>query len=256
MPQSVSPSLFASRGVDETSGKQRGFFSLDPRTTVLFLLIVNVTVLSVTHQAVAVFGFLFTAFMLLTAGSRRFLAGYTVFFAVCQLLHAFVLPVSPHVIITIIATLAFFVSKYAVALATGVYFVTTTNAGEFVAAMKRMRLPDVVVVPIAVMFRFFPAVFEEFWAVINAMKLRQLYRNGWEALLHPIKTTEYVVVPLLTSVIGIGEDLSASAMVRGLGSPAPKTTIVPLGFRVFDILVALVTVAYLVFAILVKVQVF
>lgn len=252
MSQSVAPSLYTPQGFEDISGKQRTFFSLDPRTTVLFLLVVNVVVLSITNLLVTVIGFIFTVLMLITARNRKFLIGYVIFFLTCHALYLVVLPAFPNMAVTIIATFAYFLAKYSVALATGVYFVTTTNAGEFVAAMKRMRIPDFLVVPIAVMFRFFPAVYEEFWAVVNAMKLRQIYRSGWEAFLHPIKTTEYVIVPLLTSVINIGEDLSASAMVRGLGAPARKTTIVPLGFRPFDALVALATIAYAVVAILVK----
>lgn len=255
MPQSVAPSLYAPQGFEDISGKQRTFFSLDPRTTVLFLVVVNVMVLSITNQLVTVLGFVFTVLMLVTARSRKFLLEYVVFFAVCHILYLVVQPAFPNMAVTIISTFAYFLAKYSVALATGVYFVTTTNAGEFVASMKRMRMPDFLVVPIAVMFRFFPAVYEEFWAVVNAMKLRQIYHSGWEAFLHPIKTTEYVIVPLLTSVITIGEDLSASAMVRGLGAPVRKTTIVPLGFKPFDALVGVATISYAVVAILVKVGV-
>ncbi|HHY07370.1 MAG TPA: energy-coupling factor transporter transmembrane protein EcfT [Corynebacteriales bacterium] len=255
MSQSVAPSLYTPQGLDEISGKQRDFFSLDPRTTVFFLVVVNVMVLSITNQLVTVIGFIFTVLMLVTARSRKFLIGYVTFFIICHLLYLVVQPAFPNVAVTIFATFGYFLAKYSVALATGVYFVITTNAGEFVAAMKRMRMPDFLVVPIAVMFRFFPAVYEEFWAVVNAMKLRQIYSSGWGAFLHPIKTTEYIIVPLLTSVINIGEDLSASAMVRGLGAPANKTTIVPLGFNAFDAIVALATVAYAVVAILVKVGV-
>lgn len=240
---------------DLSVGRQRRFFSLDPRTTMLNLLVINVVVLSISDLSVTYLGFLFTVIMLMTIRCWKILGGYITFFAVCQFLHLVVQPAFPNKVVTILITFAFFLSKYVVVFGTGLYFVRTTTAAEFVAAMKKMRISDVLVVPIAVMFRFFPAVYEEFWAVVNAMKLRQLFKNGWEALLHPVKTTEYVVVPLLTSVINIGEDLSASAMVRGLGAPGRKTSIVPLGFQVWDGVVVVASIAFLIFAILTKVQV-
>ena len=38
----------------------------------------------------------------------------------------------------------------------GDYLVSTTTVSEFVAAMERMRVPQKVVIPVSVVFRFFP----------------------------------------------------------------------------------------------------
>ena len=51
---------------DLSVGRQRRFFSLDPRTTMLNLLVINVVVLSISDLSVTYLGFLFTVIMLMT----------------------------------------------------------------------------------------------------------------------------------------------------------------------------------------------
>ena len=42
----------------------------------------------------------------------------------------------------------------------GYYLVSTTTVSEFVAAMERMHVPEKIVIPVSVVFRFFPTVKE------------------------------------------------------------------------------------------------
>ena len=52
-------------------------------------------------------------------------------------------------------------SQFIPGLMMGYYTVTTTTVSEFVAAMERMHMPKQIVIPLSVMFRFFPTVGEE-----------------------------------------------------------------------------------------------
>ena len=45
---------------------------------------------------------------------------------------------------------------------------------------------------------------------------------------------EYQMVPMITSSVCIGEELSASALTRGLGAPVKRTNICRIGCRVQD----------------------
>lgn len=47
----------------------------------------------------------------------------------------------------------------------GYYLVSTTTVSEFVAAMERMHIPQKIVIPMSVVFRFFPTVKEEYAAI-------------------------------------------------------------------------------------------
>ena len=93
----------------------------------------------------------------------------------------------------------------------GYYLIESTTVSEFVAAMERVHIPQKIVIPLSVVFRFFPTIREEYAAIGDAMKMR-----GISTLRSPIKMLEYRVVPLMISIANIGEELSAAALTRGL----------------------------------------
>ena len=119
----------------------------------------------------------------------------------------------------------------------GYYLVSTTTVSEFVAAMERMHVPPKIVIPVSVVFRFFPTVREEYAAIRDAMKMR-----GITTLRSPMKMLEYRIVPLMMSVAKIGEELSAAALTRGLGAPQKRTNICEIGFGPLDVLCAIVSI--------------
>lgn len=106
------------------------------------------------------------------------------------------------------------------------FLVLTTTVSEFVAAMDSLHIPKKFTVPISVMFRFFPTIKEEYGAIRDAMRLRNVgsFRN-------PIEMLEYRMVPLLTGIVSIGNELSASALTRGLNAPIRRTNMCPIGFH-------------------------
>lgn len=63
-------------------------------------------------------------------------------------------------------------SQFIPGLMMGYYTVTTTTVSEFVAAMERMHMPKQIVIPLSVMFRFFPTVGEEASSISDAMRMR------------------------------------------------------------------------------------
>jgi hypothetical protein len=79
---------------------------------------------------------------------------------------------------------------------------------------------------ISVMFRFLPTILEEYRAIHDAMRLREI--GSWR---NPIEMLEYRMVPLLTGLVTIGNELSTSALTRGLDAPVQRTNICPIGFH-------------------------
>lgn len=109
------------------------------------------------------------------------------------------------------------------------FLVITTSVSEFTAAMDRMHMPKVITIPISSMFRFFPTIAEESSAIRDAMKLR---KTG--DVRKPMEMLEYRFVPLLMSLVSIGNDLSASALTRGLDAPGRRTSVCRLKLRKAD----------------------
>ena len=117
----------------------------------------------------------------------------------------------------------------------GAYLMSTTTVSEFTAAMLKMHVSEKIIIPLSVMFRFFPTVMDEYRSIASAMRMRDIRLGGRNAL----KMVEYRLVPLITSCARIGEELSAAALTRGLGGEVRRTNICRIGFRAADVVVLL-----------------
>ena len=112
----------------------------------------------------------------------------------------------------------------------GSYTMDTTSVSEFCAAMERMHVPETITIPMCVMFRFFPTIRENATSIQEAMRMRGV--GGANVA----KLVEYRLVPLVEVTTRSGDDLAASALVRGLGAPVRRTNIARVGFRWTDAL--------------------
>ena len=110
------------------------------------------------------------------------------------------------------------------------YTVRSTKINEFMAAMGKMRLPKGLSISLAVMIRFFPTIKEEYLSIKDAMKMRGISLGKGKVG----KMIEYRMIPLLFSCVNIGEELSAAAVTRGLGSPVKRSNICEIGFHRVD----------------------
>jgi energy-coupling factor transport system permease protein len=129
---------------------------------------------------------------------------------------------------------------------TGILLVRTITVTEFIAAFRKMRLPDAFIISFSVMFRFIPTIHEEWTSIRNAMKFRGIGISVRNVATKPVMTLEYMLVPLLMSTATIATELAAASLARGLDSGGKHTCIVDVRFRFQDYLVVLFCVAMLV----------
>ncbi|MGX7030126.1 energy-coupling factor transporter transmembrane component T family protein [Vagococcus zengguangii] len=117
-----------------------------------------------------------------------------------------------------------------------------TKTSQWIATLKKWHFPFSIIVPLAVLFRFFPTFMQDFKHLHNAMKFRGIVHSYWDLIRHPFRTIEHLVVPLLMSTENISLDLSAASLTRGLGNPAPQSSIYPIKFAWYDYLLCLVII--------------
>jgi energy-coupling factor transport system permease protein len=137
------------------------------------------------------------------------------------------------------------VSRFVPCIVMGYYTMSTTRVSEFIAAMEKMCVPQSITIPMSVMFRFFPTIAEESRSIGDAMKMRGIGIRSFAK--NPAAVLEYRLVPLLMSVVKIGDELSAAALTRGLGGPAKRTNVCSIGFSAWDagfILAAVLTATF------------
>lgn len=130
----------------------------------------------------------------------------------------------------------------------GTYAIKTTTVSEWIATFKKLHFPNWLLIPIAVMLRFFPAVREDYYYIRKAMAFRGIGTNPVDLIKQPIKTFEYILIPLLMNATQVAEDLTVSALTKGLSLPGRHTSIVELKWTQMDwLLVGLVSLPLILF---------
>lgn len=117
------------------------------------------------------------------------------------------------------------------------FAISGTKNSEWMAALQKMHVPNVLLVPLAVLFRFFPTLVQDFKSIRQAMRFRGIALNGWSYVRHPLQTVEYFLIPLLMSAENTATELSATALVRGLSAKNPHTSVYTLRLKLADYVV-------------------
>ncbi len=216
---------------------------LDPRTKILITATVSIVLISggvIGYDRIArIMLAVLPAILLL--GEKKLKSGFIyavifLFASFCEsvlLLHTRGIP---NFMILICSGL---VTRFVPGFISGYYLLSTTTVSEFNCAMKQMYLSDKIIIPLSVMFRFIPTIIEESQSIHVAMKMRGIKNSI--LIKNPILFLEYITVPLLMSVVKIGEELSAASLTKGLGGNNRRTNICQIGFHKADIIIALIS---------------
>ena len=207
---------------------------LDPRAKLYVLLLANLMLFfhARTH-AEAVMVLLFLAPFFLSGRMRaglRFALTYLALLAIDLL----VIPVASGFALSFLSMLSVGVRMLLPCIITGAYAFTTTTVGEFVCAMRRMRVPETVIIPCMVVIRFFPTIREDYRQIRHAMALRGIASGGAGLLLHPAQSLEYILMPLLMNSNNVAQDLSVAALTKGIGLPGEHTCLTQIRMTALD----------------------
>ena len=170
---------------------------------------------------------------------------FAVFFSYYQLIFHLKLPVFHSAVFSVIGILAFIVQRIIPFMLLGTVIKKQKNISEITMALERMRLPRGIILSIAVMFRYFPSIKDDFFIIIDSMKLKGLYTSKRSALLHPIRTMEFIIVPMLFKSLRTAEELSCAALVKGIENTGKKTSYFDVKLRPVDAVFSLAALAVL-----------
>lgn len=233
-----------------TPPKQTGFY-LDPRTKILFMAFISTLMIFVYENLMIDTLITVIALLLLLSNAQRRIALiYGGLFACALAAKLFQGTVQLPTLLNVISVLLIgLVIRLFPIFMLGYYTVRSTKTNEFIAAMLHWHIPEAFIIPISVVFRFIPTMQEESAAIKHAMKMRGIQLGSKKARQNPALYVEYRIIPLLLSVVKIGEELSAAALTRGLGGIKMRTSITVIRFGIYDALIALASSALLVLSI-------
>ncbi|MGJ0764893.1 energy-coupling factor transporter transmembrane component T family protein [Eggerthella lenta] len=210
---------------------------LDPRTSLAVLLMLNLIAFAPTKPWTEVAAVGLCAATMLWCGrasaALRWLAAYAAVFGASMAVVAFPNEVT--------ASFAAMIVVFRRVFCVGMFasnMIATTRVGEMASALQRAHVPRGGVVALCVALRFFPTMGKEFSSVAEAMKVRGVALSPATVLRHPALTAENLMVPVMSRLAIVADELSNAAIVRGIDSAAARTSYYELRFGLSDTLFA------------------
>jgi energy-coupling factor transport system ATP-binding protein len=210
---------------------------LDPRTKLLLLGAANVVAFTQRSLAIEIIWVAVLLLLLAVSGGAKSAVKLAFAFCLCLALQYIVFPFGPKWVAGNFSLLLAYGRKIFPCLIVGTLALRQTPIRDLMLALRRWHVPQSMVIPLSVTFRYFPAIKDEFGYIRDAMKLRNI--RGLAKL-------ECVVVPLMISATTTAEELSAAAVTRGIENPNPKTSLITLRYRTADMICLCVGAAFMV----------
>lgn len=207
---------------------------LDPRTVLLITFTVTLSGL-VINQPILAHGLLaLCGICLLDVQALRECILYTAVYAVIAVLMYYTAYIPAASAALMLVSLSYFAQKFIVAMMMMEFLKRKTSMPYIISAMQTMKFPRIAAIPLIVVFRYMPTLKEDCRHLRDSLKIRGISASGAELFLHPIRSLEYFIVPILFRSLRIAEELSASVLLRGIENYEHRTNIYPLRFGVLD----------------------
>ena len=150
------------------SGRQKGLL-LDPRTKLLLLLTITTLMFSTSNDGIMnmvkpVLSLI--PFALLLAERQFRTAGKYIFlYLLCFVLERVAMNTISGIPSFLLLAVASIMTRFAPGIMMGAYLIASTSVSEFISSMERMHVTEKIVIPMSVIFRFFPTISEEYRAI-------------------------------------------------------------------------------------------
>ena len=201
---------------------------LDPRAKLYLLVLGNLTLflhVSLTTEILLVTLLLSLYFL---AGKSKSGIRMAVVYGVLVGIDIWVIPIAEGILLNVLSLLSVGIRMMLPCVISGGYAFSTTTVGEMVCGLRKLRVPETIIIPSVTVIRFFPTIAEDYRQIRNAMALRGIsFRTPMEAL-------EYILIPLLMNSNNVAQELSVAAMTKGISLPGQHTSMVELSMKWYD----------------------
>ena len=122
------------------------------------------------------------------------------------------------------------------------YLTFKIPSGKLIAVCQRLSMPQSILLILVVIIRFIPTISGELRNIKEAMKVRGFIGTGKKSFFHPLRTMEYVVVPLIFRSLKVGDELAAASIVKGIENPKKKESYYKTNITKTDIIILAVSI--------------
>ena len=196
-------------------------WNLDPRAKLYLILLANLMLFFHVDQITEMIVVGLFLIPMYGVGRRRTALRFLIIYLVMLAMDLWLIPVAEGFFLNFISLLSVGIRMMLPCVIAGTFAFTTTTVGEFVCAMRKLHIPESVIIPCVVVIRYFPTVREDYQEIRNAMSLRGI--GGIGLIRHPARTLEYILIPLLMNSSNVAQDLSVAALTKGISMAGKHT---------------------------------
>lgn len=215
---------------------------LDPRTVLGIVFIFITLGLAINKPLSSHILLLICNIYLITSKAYRECVLYSVIYIIIAGLMFYIYHIPNTTLALTIVSISYFVQKFVIAVMMIEFLKRKTSMPYVISAMQTMKFPNAVAIPFIVILRYMPTLREDYGYLKDSLKIRGIRTSGIEFFIHPIRSLEFMIVPILFRSIRVAEELSTSVLLRGIENYKNRTNIYPLKFIKIDAGYALFTV--------------
>lgn len=215
---------------------------LDPRTVLGIMFIFILLGLAINKPVSSHILLLICNIYLITSKAYRECVLYSVIYIIIAGLMFYIHHIPNTTLALTIVSISYFVQKFVIAMMMIEFLKRKTSMPYVISAMQTMKFPNAVAIPFIVILRYMPTLREDYGYLKDSLKIRGIRTSGIEFFIHPIRSLEFMIVPILFRSIRVAEELSTSVLLRGIENYKNRTNIYPLKFTKIDAEYALFTV--------------
>lgn len=207
----------------------------DPRTKIIMLLIsILILSLKVEIQFEIVISLIYIFPFFITGPIKPGLI-FIIIYSLQLFVAQFILPsVHSPLILYSLTFMASGLRRMMPSIIAGYYALSSTSISEWIATLKKWKFPKPIIITLAVIGRFFPTIREDYRQIRNAMAFRGIGSGLFSLIKNPIQSLEYIIIPLLMNASQVAQDLTISALTKGLGLKGNHSSIIKLKFTLHD----------------------
>ncbi|ADD67732.1 cobalt transport protein [Denitrovibrio acetiphilus DSM 12809] len=212
---------------------EAGILKFDPRTKILILILCILSAAmspSLIYNLVLVF---FIALFGIVSGRLKYSVYSVVFYIFIYFVTMAAISAQNSLQTVFLAFFGLFHKVYPCAMMSGI-IISTTKVNEFLYAVNCARLTEKISIPLAIMFRYIPAIKDDWMFIKDAMRMRGVNPSFKNIFTNPSETINAIYVPLMMSASKAADELTIASLTRGIENPARRTCLVAIRMSMKD----------------------
>ena len=197
--------------------------TIDPRAQLIILILINLVGMTNSNAILEIISFVCLMFVLIWQGMLKKSMKYALSYLITWVL-IFISMKWQNQFTSVLTIFGVLGRKTIPLFMFASSIITNTKIGKLIAALQEIRVPKGMTISLAVAVRFFPTLKEEYYVVINSMKMRGLRFPLPCAIRHPILVLENILVPLMLRTTIIADELSMASYTRGINSEKKRSS--------------------------------